>query len=45
MAQNLHVHKNDTAFVVSGEIPKKTGQSVESVSRFPAGDYRERQYY
>jgi large subunit ribosomal protein L24 len=29
MAQNLHVHKNDTALVVSGEFRKKQGKVLK----------------
>jgi len=29
MAQNLHVHKNDTALVVSGELRKKQGKVLK----------------
>lgn len=29
MAQNLHVHKNDTALVVSGEFRKKQGKALK----------------
>jgi large subunit ribosomal protein L24 len=29
MAQNLHVHKNDTALVISGEFRKKQGKVLK----------------
>jgi len=29
MAQNLHIHKNDTAFVVSGAFRKKQGKVLK----------------
>ncbi len=29
MAQNLHIHKNDTAYVISGEFRKKQGKVLK----------------